>query len=240
MCIFMKFVSTVLLSLSVLMLLFLCGCLGTEGWNAQDWIDQGSRFAKDELYVEAVDAYSHSIRLDPINPKVWTFRGIALQHLGRQQEAMNDFDEAIRLNPDESGAWQGKASSYVENGQYKLAIKAAERSLELAGPEDKKENSWLLLGFAYNRLEQYEKALQMFDKAIEIDPKRLDLWQHKAYTLTKLGRYMEVLKCYEVMTGIDKDSPELWNKKGEIHLALGQINEANNAFAMAKSLIEKN
>ncbi|MDD3574456.1 tetratricopeptide repeat protein [Methanospirillum sp.] len=236
----MKFVSTVLLSLSVLMLLFLCGCLGTEGWNAQDWIDQGSRFAKDELYVEAVDAYSHSIRLDPINPKVWTFRGIALQHLGRQQEAMNDFDEAIRLNPDESGAWQGKASSYVENGQYKLAIKAAERSLELAGPEDKKENSWLLLGFAYNRLEQYEKALQMFDKAIEIDPKRLDLWQHKAYTLTKLGRYMEVLKCYEVMTGIDKDSPELWNKKGEIHLALGQINEANNAFAMAKSLIEKN
>lgn len=108
MCIFMKFVSTVLLSLSVLMLLFLCGCLGTEGWNAQDWIDQGSRFAKDELYVEAVDAYSHSIRLDPINPKVWTFRGIALQHLGRQQEAMNDFDEAIRLNPDESGAWQGK------------------------------------------------------------------------------------------------------------------------------------
>ena len=51
---------------------------------------------------------------------------------------------------------------------------------------------------------------------------------------------MEVLKCYEVMTGIDKDNPELWNKKGEIHLALGQINEANEAFAMAKNLIERN
>jgi tetratricopeptide (TPR) repeat protein len=111
--------STVLLSLSVLMLIFLCGCLGTEGWSAQDWIEQGNRFAKDGLYTEAVDAYSHSIRLDPINPKVWTYRGIALQHLGRQQEAMNDFDEAIRLNPNESGAWQGKASSYIESGQYK-------------------------------------------------------------------------------------------------------------------------
>jgi cytochrome c-type biogenesis protein CcmH/NrfG len=54
----------------------------------------------------------------------------------------------------------------------------------LAGPGDKKENSWLLLGFAYNRLEQYEDALQSFDKAIEIDPNRVDLWQHKAYTLT--------------------------------------------------------
>lgn len=51
---------------------------------------------------------------------------------------------------------------------------------------------------------------------------------------------MEVLKCYEVMSGLDPDNPELWNKKGEIHLALGQINEANEAFAMAKSLIERN
>jgi len=223
-----------------MVLLLLCGCLGTEGWNAQDWIEQGNRFAKDGLYTEAVDAYSRSLRLDPLNPKAWTWRGIALQHLDRLQEAMNDFDEAIRLNPNESGAWQGKASVYIDTGQYKLAIKSAERSLELAGPGDKMENSWLIIGFAYNRLEQYEDALLQFDKAIEKDPKRIDLWQHKAYTLTKLARFMEVLKCYEVMTGIEHDNPELWNKKGEIHLALGQINEANEAFTIAKGLIERN
>jgi cytochrome c-type biogenesis protein CcmH/NrfG len=50
---------------------------------------------------------------------------------------------------------------------------------------------------------------------------------------------MEVLKGYEVMTGLDPENPELWKKKGEIHLALGQMNEANEAFATAKSLIEK-
>lgn len=236
----MKFIAAILLPLFVLVLFFLCGCLGTEGWNAQDWNEQGNRFAKDGLYTEAVDAYSHSLRLDPNNAKVWTWRGIALQHLDRLQEAMNDFDTAIRLNPDESSAWQGKASAYIDSEQYKLAIKAAERSLELAGPDDKKENSWLIIGFAYNRLEQYEDALIQFDKAIEVDPKRIDLWQHKAYTLTKLARFMEVLKCYEVMTGIEPENPELWNKKGEIYLALGQINKANEAFTIAKGLIERN
>ena len=42
------------------------------------------------------------------------------------------------------------------------------------------------------------------------------------------------------MTGIEPENPELWNKKGEIYLALGQINEANEAFTIAKGLIERN
>lgn len=235
----MKIVLPVLILLFVVPMILMCGCLGTGGWSAQDWIEQGNRFAKDGLYADALDAYNQSLRLDASNPKVWTWRGIALQHLGNQTGAMNDFDMAISLNPNESSAWQGKASLYIDTDQYKLAVKAAERSIALAKPEDKVENSWLLLGFAYNRLEQYEDALQSFDKAIEIDPKRVDLWQHKAYTLTKLGRFAEVLSCYEVMTGIEPDNPELWNKKGEILLALGQINEANEAFTIAKGLIER-
>lgn len=221
-------------------MVFLCGCLGPDGWNAQDWTDQGNRFAKDGLYADAVHAYNQSLQLSPSNPKVLTWRGIALQHQGYQEDAMRDFDAALQINPNESIAWQGKASSYIDSNQYKLAIKAAERSITHAEPGDKVENSWLILGFAYNRLEQFEDALSCFDKAIEIDPKRIDLWQHKAFTLTKLGRFMEVLKCYEVMTGIEPDNPVLWNKKGEIHLALGQINEANEAFVMAKGLIERN
>jgi len=223
----------------MLLLVFFCGCLGSEGWNAQDWTEQGNKFAKDGLYSEAVNAYNQSIRLDPTNPKVWTWKGIAEQHLGFQTDAMSDFDTALRLNPNESSAWQGKASSYIDTNEYKLALKSAERSIAVASEGDKIENSYLLLGFAYNRLNQYDDALQMYDKAIEIDPKRVDLWEQKAYTLTKQERFMEVLKCYDMMTDIDPDNAELWNKKGEIHLALGQINEANEAFSVAKGLIER-
>ena len=229
----------ILIPLILMLSIIICGCLGNEGWGAKEWTEQGNKYAKDGLYSEAVDAYNQSIMLDPSNPKVFTWRGIALQHLGSSTDAMKDFDIAIDMNPNESAAWQGKASTYIDLGEYKQALKAAERSITVAGPDDKIENSYLILGFAYNRLEQYDEALQMYDKAIEIDPKRVDLWEQKAYTLTKQGRFLEVLKCYDILTDIKPDNAELWTKKGEIHLALGQINEANEAFSVAKGLIER-
>jgi len=216
------------------------GCV-SNSWNAAQWLEQGNRFAKDGLYSNAIDAYNQSINLDASNAKVFTYRGVALQHLGANNDSMRDFDQALSINPNESAAWQGKAATYIEIGQYRPAIKAADKAIELAKiSDDKKENAYLLRGFALNRLEMYDDALLAFDKAIEIDPKRVDLWQNKAYSLTKLGRFTEVLKCYEVMVGIDPTNAEIWSKKGEIHLALGQINEANEAFSIAKSLIKQN
>lgn len=219
----------------------LSGCLGNTSWDAAEWIEQGNRLATDGLYSDAIQAYNQSLKLDPTNAKVFTYRGVALQHLGDNNGSMRDFDQALSLNPTESAAWQGKAASYIETGEYRLAVKSADKALEQPpGADDKRDNAYLLLGFALNRLEQYDDALSAFDNAIEINPKRLDLWQNKAYTLTKLGRFMEVLKCYEVMCQIDPDNAEIWSKKGEIHLALGQINEANEAFSIAKSLIKQN
>ena len=217
------------------------GCVGNSSWTAAEWLEQGNRFAKEGLYSQAVDAYNQSLRLDALNAKVFTYRGIALQHQGAHNDAMRDFEQAISINPNESAAWQGTAATYIELGQYRPAIKAADKAIELPQTgDDKIENAYLLRGFALNRLELYDDALLAFDKAIEIDPKRVDLWQNKAYSLTKMGRFMEVLKCYEVMSGIDPHNPEIWSKKGEIHLALGQINEANEAFSIAKSLIKQN
>lgn len=233
-------------SIISLIFLFLCvtvffsGCVGTQ-WNAADWLEKGNQYAKEGLYTSAVDAYNQSLKIDALNPKVITYRGVALEHLGSYDLAMNDFEHALSINPNESAAWQGKAATYIDTGEYRLAVKAADRAIELAKtPDDKIENGYLLRGFALNRLESYDDALQSFDKAIEIDPKSLDLWQNKAYSLTKLGRFEEVLKCYDVMTGIEPKNAELWSKKGEIQLALGKINEANEAFSIAKSLITTN
>jgi tetratricopeptide (TPR) repeat protein len=216
------------------------GCIGNTSWDADQWIEHGNRLAKDGMYSDAVEAYNQSLKIDAMNSKVLTYRGVALQHLGDNVAAMRDFDQALSINPNESAAWQGRSASYIDLGQYHQAIKSADKAIDLSRADDeKKENAYLLKGFSLNRLEQYEDALLAFDNAIAIDPKRLDLWQNKAYSLTKLGRFMEVLKCYEVMTGIDPRNAEIWSKKGEIHLALGQINEANEAFSIAKNLIKQ-
>ena len=90
------------------------------------------------------------------------------------------------------------------------------------------------------KVENYEEAIIAYDNAIALSPTNYQAWRDKALSLRELKRYNESFSTLNTILKIFPDNPELWNKKGEIHLALGQINEANEAFAMAKSLIERN
>lgn len=43
------------------------------------------------------------------------------------------------------------------------------------------------------------KALQWFEKALELNLKDADVWQHKCSTLEKLGRRDEAKECKDVI-----------------------------------------
>lgn len=227
-------------SLACLFLIFIIcttGCVNQESWTAQQWADEGDQLADQGQYQQALDAYNQSIKRDQTVASVFAYRGDSFRNLNRDDEALIDFEHALSLNPDDSVAWQGKTLLYLKQEKYSLAKIAAEQVIRIGvGPV---QNAWYLKGVAEVKLGKQEEGLRSIDKAIEIDPNREDFWKYKAFTLSQLGRNIEVLKCYEKLTEISPEDPENWNMKGQLYLKLGQINEANEAFSMAKNLIEK-
>ena len=47
------------------------------------------------------------------------------------------------------------------------------------------------LGNCYDRLNELDKAVEHYDKAIEIDPDHADAWYNKGQALIKKGRWSE-------------------------------------------------
>jgi tetratricopeptide (TPR) repeat protein len=43
---------------------------------------------------------------------------------------------------------------------------------------------------------EYEKALAVYDKALQIDPDDADIWFDKGETLKKMGKLAEAEKCF--------------------------------------------
>lgn len=227
-------------SLFVLSFFVFCtGCTQETGSLSDQWNEKGNKLIEQERYQEAFDAYNTALEYDPNSAITYMYRGTAQQYLGKTTEAMQDFDNATTLDPNERRAWTAKALLYIEFENYTQAERAATRAIEVTQTSSNKAfaDAYLVRGFVQNRLEKYESALRDFDMAITFEPERKDLWEHKAYSLTNLGRLQEALQCYDYLLQLYPKDPHIWNDKGGVHMALGQTNEANRAYATAKSIM---
>jgi tetratricopeptide (TPR) repeat protein len=90
---------------------------------------------------------------------VWRDRAAAFCYLG----ALQAYDKALELNPDDYNAWSGKGMTLDALDRYEEALQAYDKALEL-NPDD--YNAWCGKAMTLFNLRYYEEALQVFDNAI--------------------------------------------------------------------------
>jgi tetratricopeptide (TPR) repeat protein len=124
------------------------------------------------LYTAAIDAAMKTPRLyyDYIS------RGIAYLKKNQTPEAMKDFDEALKLKPDDLEARFRRAGLLVQQKQYDAAIEDYTKYLEADkdGMDPNRAMALRLRGFSYNTLQQDVKAGADYEAACMIN-KQLDV-----------------------------------------------------------------
>ncbi len=105
------------------------------------------------------------------------------------------------------------AGGQVQNKELAATIKSLESRLK--GDPD---NIQIImhLGHAYLDAQQYEKAVEIFTRAIKIDPQNAEVYTDLSVSLRGMGRLMEALQRLEKVT---KDFPEF----GDGYLQLGAL-----------------
>jgi tetratricopeptide (TPR) repeat protein len=119
-----------------------------------------------EYYTKMLDESTKLERVEPTD--TWfAFRGWARFRTGKTEEALKDYAEAIRLNP-QAGAWYGnRGLIHLESKKYEDAIADFGTCIELApGNEVAHRNRAL----AYSRKKEFAKAAADYERVIEINP----------------------------------------------------------------------
>lgn len=94
-------------------------------------------------------------------------RGGEALHAGRHKEAIEIFSSVIKAKPAFAEGWNRRATAYYLAGEYDKSLADCAEVLKrnplhfgaLSG-----------MGQIYTRLEQYEKALEWFRRALEVNP----------------------------------------------------------------------
>jgi tetratricopeptide (TPR) repeat protein len=89
-------------------------------------------------------------------------RGVTYTKLKQFEKAVQDFDQAIKLNPKHTNAFNNRGVAYTGLKQFEKAVQDFDQAIKL---NPKHANAFNNRGVAYADLKQFEKAIQDYDQA---------------------------------------------------------------------------
>ena len=91
----------------------------------------------------------------------------ALRRLGRNEQAVADYSEAIKLNPKNAETYNNRANAYSLLGRYDDAVKDYDEAIKL---DAKNARMYANRGAIKLRQRKTEEARKDFAHAIQLDP----------------------------------------------------------------------
>lgn len=151
---------------------------------------------------------------------------------GKYKDAVAEFSEAVRRQPDWVQAHYALALSLIETKELKEAIEEFKQVLKLNAKEELKILSFYNMGNAYADLGQYEEAIEAYQQAIKLNSESA-----KPLTLSKphnnLGlayaasnRIAEAIAEFNRAVQLNPDYAEAHYNLGVAYLQLGKKNKA--------------
>lgn len=129
---------------------------------------------------------------DP-DAEVFFWHGTALMFSECLEDAIEQFDKAIKINPQHAVAWNNKGVLLSRLGKYEDAITYFDKALEI---NPKLADAWYNKGASLVKLGKDKEAITCLDKSIEINPQN-DAWDYKGRALWGLGKIREGITCFE-------------------------------------------
>ncbi|MGD0388152.1 MAG: tetratricopeptide repeat protein [Tepidisphaeraceae bacterium] len=139
-------------------------------------------------WPQAAQSYKKLVDLDSIHPRADPGAaadarmklGAAMKHLGRFNEAISLFREAIALRPGDLEPHDHLANAYWENGDMDEALAVCRQAVQIHPTETKVHNN---LGNVLLECGRLDDALASFDKAVELDPSNAVALSNKVFTI---------------------------------------------------------
>jgi PGF-CTERM protein len=103
--------------------------------------------------------------------------------------AIEDFNKAIELDPNNAGAYSNRGVAYDDLKQYERAVEDHNKAIKL---NPNCAVAYANRGAAYDHLKQYEKAIEDYNKAIELDPDFALVYEYRELAQSKLNGQQDV------------------------------------------------
>jgi tetratricopeptide (TPR) repeat protein len=187
-------------------------------------------YAKNNQYAEAEEVYDAILALRRDEDAYFLRGGVRLE-LGNFEGAKEDFDQVIAMDSSDYDRLIEIYQALDHYGYQEVGREYLENAMQKAGDKLSSYDS----GRMYYYLGEYQEACVVLEKAREENgDAQSSLYLGKAYEAT--GDYNYAVSVYNAWIAKDTGSAEVYNQLGLCQLAMGNYEQALNAFQTGMQL----
>ena len=165
--------------------------------------------------------------------KPFNNRGVAYQKKGEYERAIEDFDAAIKIDPNYADAFANRAETYQKMADYPRALKDFDEAIRLQPT----------LGVTWNErcwtraiTGELQAALADCNEAIRLSPNLAAAFDSRGFTYLKLGQWEFAIDDYNSALRLQPKLPSALYGRGFAKLKRGDLASGNADIATAKTI----
>jgi tetratricopeptide (TPR) repeat protein/ADP-heptose:LPS heptosyltransferase len=206
--------------------------LALDGENADTQHLVGAVHLEAKQGELAVEWISRAVRKNP-KPEFLSTLGLALSNLGRHDDALVAFDQALQLRPGDAQLWWQKGNAFLAVGYSLEALRCFEQALQL---NPRHADAAYRCGHILHGMRRFDDARSRLDRSVELAPEQAATLQLRALVLKELNRLEEALADNLRAAQLDPGNGDVWGNLGAILRTLGRTEQALSAFDRALQL----
>ena len=162
---------------------------------------------------------------DPVGAQSAFREAMAFFNESEFQKAIDQYSEAIGLDPGNKYAFWNRGISYGRLGQYHKTLSDHTEALRL-DPEN--EELYFLRGLDYQLLGQYSRAIDDYDEAIRLAPRYVFAFSNRGYSHLRLGQFELAIQSYSeaIRLAAIKNKHFYYTHCGDLYEEMGKYQRA--------------
>ncbi len=195
--------------------------------------DMQSGTQSQEVLKLAIDQYEQIVKLDPNSVEDHLLLGRLYRLNNDLVKAENEFKTAVKIQPDSEEAVTALSILYNEEGDSSRALDVLNAFPEAA----RTSKVYAALGYTYEQNKAYKKAIEAYQKSVDLDHDNLDSVRGLAQNLLNDGQTDAALAQFKVIVDADPSDAQTYMRMAEIYRRNGKYDEASEALNKASAIV---
>jgi tetratricopeptide (TPR) repeat protein len=157
-------------------------------------------------------------------------RGNANKNMGEWDEAIAQYTETLRKDPNNAMAYNNRGAAYHDKGMNDQAIADCNQAIRL---DPNFATAYLNRGNAYRAKGMYDQAIADYTQAIRLDPNDAGAYLNRGNVYDDKGMYDQAIADYNQAIRLDPNFAMAYYNRGNAYRAKGMYDQAIADYTQA-------